>query len=80
MIFKNVQAMGCGGCGNGLFRMFQNKNMLDHVILLAECTKCGSVSSIGTSIPTVTIDWTEGSNGRLSVGDPSEYTVKGEPK
>lgn len=70
MIFKNAKPMGCGGCGNGLFRMY---NLRPTDTLLAECTKCGSVSSITASRPTVDIGWTEGSSGLLTVSEPTGY-------
>ena len=68
MIFKNAKTMACGGCGNGLFRMY---NLRPTDTLLVECTKCKSVSSLTASRPTVQISWTEGSDGLLTVMEPN---------
>lgn len=73
MIFPNVQPMACGGCGGGLFHMFNLPNRLNNarVTLLAECVGCKSVSSISPTVPELHIGWTEGSNGLLTVMDPT---------
>jgi len=70
-MITNAKPMACGGCGKGLFRMYQQKTLLDEVTLLAECTGCKSVSTITASRPTVQIGWTEGSTGRLTQMEPT---------
>lgn len=61
--------MACGGCGHGLFRMFNANEdtggMEGYVRLLAECSSCKSVSVIQPSPPLMTIGWGEGAEGRL---------------
>ena len=65
----NAQAMACGACGHGFFRMF-HQPVIDSFRLIAECAHCKSTSNIEPSPPRLTIGFGENSEGTLCRMDP----------
>lgn len=65
----NTHPMACGGCGNGLFRVF---TLSDDQCLFAECTACKSVSAIRPQARLV-IDWEPKSEGVLAPMEPTKF-------
>lgn len=69
-MLTNAQAMACGNCGHGLFRMFSAPAAAS-LKLVAECAKCKSTSVIETRPAELTIEFGEGSDGCLCRMDPT---------
>lgn len=65
--------MGCGGCGEELFRLFKAEESLVSI-----CEECKSSSEITISKPKLEINWTEGSDGVLAPV-PGDNNLVGPP-
>lgn len=66
----NVTPMACGNCSNGLFKMFQRPGTAGFV-LLAECSKCMSITIIEPTPAELQLSWGDGSAGRLCKMEPN---------
>jgi hypothetical protein len=65
-MITNAQTMACGNCGHGKFAIYKSTTL--HI----ECLKCLSVSDIDVTIPKITIEWGENSEGILCEMTPHE--------
>lgn len=67
----NVQAMACGNCGSGIFRIFQQSQAYGFR-LIVECQKCKSTSIVDTMPAKLTIEFGDNSDGCLCTMDPND--------
>lgn len=68
---SSIRPMSCGNCGNGLFKMYQQPQRVGFVIL-AECVSCKSVTRIEPRPAELTLEFGEGSDGRLCPMEPKD--------
>ena len=61
--------MACGHCGHALHRLYRHEESNS---ILVECCKCKSVSMVTTYEPRLQVEWTDNSDGRLTVMKPIE--------
>lgn len=71
-MITGVQAMACGGCGNGKFRAYCTQEGPEAPILL-ECLACTSTSVIQPAKPALVIEWGPSADGILCRGKPKDF-------